>query len=155
VAPLVVRQVETSSDESLHLPRRSRRAWHTLPVIGNQKHQISYGVFRPLLSVMGLGPAFSGVTRVGNELRVAMGWGFRATVPLASITDAVPTHGMIGGIGVHGWRGSWLVNGAASGLVCLTIDPPVRAQVIGVPVTLKRLTLSMEQPEDFLRSLGY
>ena len=29
-------------------------------------------------------------------------------------------------IGVHGWRGSWIVNGAASPIARLTIDPPAR-----------------------------
>jgi hypothetical protein len=124
-------------------------------VIGSEKQQIRYGVFRPLLSVLGLGPAFSGVERVEDNLRVFMGWGFRSTIPVASITGAVIFRGMVGGIGVHGFGGAWLVSGAATGLVRLTIDPPARAQVVGFSVKLRQLTVSMEQPEEFLRSLGY
>jgi hypothetical protein len=36
--------------------------------------------------------------------------------------------------GVHGWRGSWLVNGSSSGLVRFEIEPAVRALIMGIPV---------------------
>jgi hypothetical protein len=61
---------------------------------------------------------------------------------------------MVGGIGVHGWRGAWLVNGAASGLVSITVDPPVRAWAVGVPVRLRQLTVSLEDPDAFRAALG-
>ena len=58
-----------------------------------------------------------------DRLRVRMGWAFGATVARAQIRAARHSEGLVGGIGVHGWRGHWLVNGAASGLVTLEIDP--------------------------------
>jgi hypothetical protein len=113
-----------------------------------------YGVVRPLLSVLGIGPAFSRVTVDGDRLLVRMGWAFRADIPLRSVTGARPYHGFVGGIGVHGWRGRWLVNGAATGLVQVDIDPPTRAYVCGVPIRLRRVRVSMESPEEFLAALA-
>lgn len=112
-----------------------------------------YGVVRPLLSVLGIGPAFSRVELDGDRLLVRMGWAFRANIPLASVTGARPYRGFVGGIGVHGWRGRWLVNGAATGLVQVDIDPPARAYVCGVPVRLRMVRLSMESPDELLAAL--
>jgi hypothetical protein len=119
----------------------------------SQTFPIKYGFFRPLLSVLGIGPAFSGVEVDGDHLRVRMGYAFRARVPLASITRVEPFSGFVGGIGVHGWRGTWLVNGAASGLVAIEIDPPVRAWVLGVPVRLRTLQVSVKSPEELIAAL--
>lgn len=114
---------------------------------------IRYGLFRPLLSVLGAGPAFSRVELDGEQLRVRMGPSFRADIPLASITGVTPFEGLVGGIGVHGWRGRWLVNGAASGIVTIVIDPPVRAWVLGVPVKLRTLHVSVQSPEELMAAL--
>ncbi len=113
-----------------------------------------YGLFRPLLSVLGAGPKFSSVELEGDILRVRMGWSFHAEIALASITQAEPYTGFVGGIGVHGWRGQWLVNGAASGLVSIQMEPPGRAKVLGVPVRLRHLIVSVESPEELLAALA-
>lgn len=70
-----------------------------------------------------------------GNLRVQMGWGFRATIPLSSIKKAEPNHDTVYGWGVHGWRGRWLVNGSSKGIVKLTLDPRVRAYVAGVQIS--------------------
>jgi hypothetical protein len=57
-------------------------------------------------------------------------------------------------IGIHGWRGRWLVNGAAGPLVALTIDPPARARVLGVPVRLRELIVSVDEPDAVKAELG-
>ena len=119
-----------------------------------QEVPIRYGVFRPLLSVLGGGPGFSGVSLDGDRLRARMGWMFRADVPMASITGAERHRGLVGGIGVHGWRGTWLVNGSAKGVVSVHIDPPAQARVLGVPVKLRTLQVSVEEPEEFLAALS-
>lgn len=82
-----------------------------------------------------------------------MGWSFRADIPLESMTGAQRYAGLVGGIGVHGWRGRWLVNGAASGLVTIDIDPPARARVSGVPVRLRTLRVSVEWPDEHVAAL--
>ena len=114
---------------------------------------IRYGVFRPLLTVLGVGPAFSRVDVDGDTLHVRMGWAFSATVPLASVKDARPHRGVVGGIGVHGWRGWWLVNGSAKDIVTMDIEPPARGRVLGVPVKLRKLEVSVESPDELIAAL--
>jgi hypothetical protein len=118
-----------------------------------QTFRFRYGVFRPLLSLVGAGPAFSSVTLDHDCLRVRMGWSFRTEVPRSSITGARPFTGLAGGIGVHGWRGRWLVNGSIRGLVVLAVDPAAPARVLGVPVRLRELTVSVESPDELIAAL--
>ena len=118
-----------------------------------QTFAFRYGVFRPLLTVLGAGPRASSVRIDGDRLRVRMGWSFRADIPLASITSVERFKGLPGGIGVHGWRGTWLVNGSARGIVTVQIDPPERARVLGLPVRLRTLLVSVEEPEALIAAL--
>lgn len=115
---------------------------------------IRYGALRPLLSALGMGPGLSGVALGSEEAHIRMGWAFRARVPRAAITGARAVTGTVGGIGVHGWRGRWLVNGSMSGIVGIDIDPPVRALAVGLPVRVRYLALSVDDPEDFLAAIG-
>ena len=115
---------------------------------------IRYGLLRPLLSVVGAGPAFSRVDIDGDILRVRMGWTFRADIPLSSVKGAKPFSGLAGGIGVHGWRGTWLVNGGIRGIVEIAVDPPARARVLGFPAKVRVLQVSVESPEELIAALG-
>lgn len=94
-----------------------------------------------------------GVEVDGEVLRIRFGYAFSATVPVASVT-ATPYDGVVLSRGVHGWRGDWLVNTTGSDLVELRLDPPQRAKVLGVPVRLTRLRLSLADPEAFLAVLS-
>ncbi len=118
-----------------------------------QTFPILYGALRPLLVVVGLGPGLSGVELSDTELHVRMGWAFRARLPRTAITGARSVSGPVGGIGVHGWRGRWLVNGSMDRIVGLDIDPAVRALAVGLPVHLHYLALSLEDPDAFLAAL--
>ena len=119
-----------------------------------QRFRFKYGVFGLLLRAMGLGPGLSKIELLDDTLKVRLGWGFAATIPRSAIRSAQPFHGLVGGIGVHGWRGRWLVNGAATGIVELDLDPVQRAFVTGFPVRLTQLRVSLEEPERFLAQLG-
>lgn len=119
----------------------------------SQTFPIRFGMFRPLLWLMGAGPGSSAVEVDADRLRTRMGPHFRADVPLTSIRAVRPFTGLVGGIGVHGWRGRWLVNGAARGVVEIDIDPPARARVLGVPVRLRTLQVSVESPEELIAVL--
>ena len=117
--------------------------------------EISYAKWMLPLSVpFGLGPKHSQVEVRDGALHVTMGWGFSAEIPLGSIKEASRWEGRITSWGVHGWRGRWLVNGSSDGVVALTIDPPVKAKVVGVPVTLRELGISVTDPDDLLRACG-
>ena len=94
----------------------------------------------------GMGPKRSYV-RIGDDtVHVRMGWGFRADIPLTSVTNATLESDRVVGLGVHGWNGEWLVNGSTKDVVRLTIDPPVTARVFGVNVQLRVLLISLEDP---------
>jgi hypothetical protein len=112
-----------------------------------------YGALRPLMTGLGMGPGLSSIELDGDVLRVRMGWSFRTAIPTHQITDARTVEGPVGGIGVHGWRGRWLVNGTTTGLVAITVDPPVRARAVGLPVHLRVLTLSVEDPDALVAAL--
>ena len=83
-----------------------------------------------------------------------MGWSFRADIPRSSVRSARERGGLVGGIGVHGWRGRWLVNGAATGIVRIEIEPRARAHVLGVPIGLRTLDVSVTEPKALVAALG-
>ena len=90
-----------------------------------------------------------------DEVEARMAWGFRARFPRSSVVgveslaDARPLSR-----GVHGWRGRWLVNGSADGLVSIHLEPRARGYVMGFPVRLKELLVSVEEPERLLAALA-
>ena len=58
-------------------------------------------------------------------------------------------------IGVHtDFRGAWLVNGSPRAIVMVELDPPARARMAGISVTVKRLGLSLEDPDAFVSASG-
>ncbi|WP_197084893.1 hypothetical protein [Saccharothrix sp. ST-888] len=109
--------------------------------------------FVPLATAFGLGRRRAGVRIGEGVVTVRLGWAFRARIPLNTIRSAGPDSGGVTGWGVHGFGGHWLVNGSAKGLVRLELDPPVRAYAVQVPVRLRELRLSLDQPDVFLAAL--
>jgi len=103
--------------------------------------------FLPFSVPFGLGPRQSEVRVADGTLRVRFGWGFRAEIPLTSIKDAKPNNDKVYSWGAHGWRGRWLVNGSSKDIVELTIDPPARGYVMGAPITLRTLYVSVTDPQ--------
>jgi hypothetical protein len=103
--------------------------------------------FLPFSVPFGLGPKQSEVRVANATLHVRFGWGFRTEIPLTSVKDAKPNNDRVYAWGAHGFRGRWLVNGSSKDIVELTIDPPARAYVMGVPITLRTLYVSVTDPE--------
>jgi len=56
--------------------------------------------------------------------------------------------------GAHGWRGRWLVNGSANGLVQVTIDPPQHGRCLVFAIRVRQLTLSLDDPDGFVAVLN-
>ena len=56
---------------------------------------------------------------------------------------------------MHGWRGRWLVNGAAGPLVALEIAAAGHARVLGFPVVLRELLVSVDEPEPLIDALSF
>jgi len=120
-----------------------------------QWFSLRYGAAsRWLLTILAVGPARSGAAVGDSDVAVTMGWGFGGRAPLGSVASARPIQDTFAVTrGVHGWRGDWLVNGAADGIVDVRFEPPMKAHVMGFPVRVRRLRLSVDDPEGFALAL--
>lgn len=116
---------------------------------------ISFGAWKPVLMITGMLPRWCRVDIDDDALDVRMSWAFQATVPRSSVRSARRRDGWQPlGFGVHGWRDRWLVNGSWNGLVSIEIDPPARARVLGVPVRLRELHVSVDDPDALVAGLS-
>jgi hypothetical protein len=115
---------------------------------------IRFGALTPLFVLTGLTPRRFYVEVVPEVVRVRMGWSFSADVPRASIRSAHRLRDKRWSIGVHGWRGRWLVNGARGPLVVLEIAPPAHARVLGFRVRLRELIVSVEEADALIAALS-
>ncbi len=106
----------------------------------------------PLLIACGMPPKAAYLDIGPDLVRVRMGVGFRAEFPRASVRFPQRFRNQIS-IGVHGWRGGWLVNGASGPLVGFCLDPSSRARVYGVPVRLRELAVSVDDPDALIAEL--
>jgi hypothetical protein len=93
---------------------------------------------------------------VGDQaVSVRMGWMGWAIVPRSSITSArVTSTKLIDGIGIHGFRGRWVINGRMGKAVELTIDPPARLKITGLPVKLTTLVVGVDDPAALVAELS-
>jgi hypothetical protein len=107
-----------------------------------------------ILGIFGSGRRLSRVVVTESDLDVRLGIAFQAVVPRSSLVSARRWSGLVFGWGAHGWRGRWLVNGSSKGIVVLEIEPKARGRVLGVPVALRELAISMEDPEGLVAALG-
>jgi hypothetical protein len=108
---------------------------------------------RIFMGLIGIGPRWSGVELGEADLRVRMGWGFRARIPLANVERVGTADRPFFAWGVHGWRGRWLVNGSSEGIVAVEIDPPVRGWAMCFPLRLRTVYVSLTDPEAFVSAL--
>lgn len=114
----------------------------------------AHSVLRPVLAVTGMGPTRIRIELDDDELRVRMGPLFRAAALRTAIIEATAYDGRVGGWGVHGWRGRWLVNTTSTGLVTLSLDPPARARLLGIGLRPHVLRLSLADRDAFLAALA-
>jgi hypothetical protein len=101
---------------------------------------------RLLMGLLGTGPRRSRVEVRGDSVVVKLGWAFHAAIPTASIAGVRRRERCGISRGVHGWAGRYLVNGSRRGLVAISVEPAQRARVAGVPVRLRELTVSVDDP---------
>ena len=114
---------------------------------GEVRIPIRFGRWAPLLVACGLTRKRSYLLVGPDVVRVRMGWAFEADVPRSSIRAARRVGNQALSIGVHGWRGRWLVNGAAGPLVALAVDPATRGRVLGFAIRLRELVVSVDEPD--------
>jgi hypothetical protein len=90
-------------------------------------------------------PADSYVEIDDGKVLVRMAWAFRSTFECSAVKSTsrlgqrVPMTR-----GVHGWAGRWLVNGAGHGILVINLEPAQRAYVVGFPVKLRELLVSVD-----------
>jgi hypothetical protein len=111
-------------------------------------------VFGVLSRPLGMGPRRSYVDVGDDAVGVRMGWAFRADVPRSSVVETRPLPYVWWAIGVHGWKGRWIVNGSGHGMVALRLEPPARARVLGAPVSLRELSVSVDDPAELRAALA-
>lgn len=116
---------------------------------------IRFGRWKPLLIALGLTPSRSYLDVGPDLVRVRTSWGFHADVPRPSIRSVRRVGNPFpGSIGVHGWRGRWLVNGAAGPLVAVDLEPPVRARTLMFPIRLRQLIVSVDAADEVVAKLS-
>ncbi len=88
----------------------------------------------------------------GDAIRVRMGYAFRARFTRGDIST-VEARGPVVSVGVHGWRGRWLVNGANRPIARVVLALPAHAYVLGFRVRLSELLVSVDDVAGLRRLL--
>jgi hypothetical protein len=93
---------------------------------------------------------------VGDDaVSVRMGWMGSALIPRGSVRSArVTKTNLIDGIGVHGFRGRWVINGRMGRAVEVVIDPPSKVKVLGMPIKLRKLVVGVDDPDALAAELA-
>jgi hypothetical protein len=98
------------------------------------------------MAALGIGPRRSRVQIDGDVVHIRMGSAFSLPFDRANVASAERDTGRVGGWGLHGWRGVWLVNGSSKGLVRIDLTEPVKGRVIGWPVKGRTVRVSVDDP---------
>ena len=109
-----------------------------------------YGV---LSSALFLPPSSSYVEVGRQQVRVQMSWAFRACFPRSAVISVTEARESPLSRGVHGFAGRWLVNGSGQGILTIDLTPNQRGYVMGFPVRLQQLMVSMTEPEALAMAL--
>lgn len=99
-------------------------------------------------------PEKSYVEAAGDTVNVRMSWGFAASFPRAAVKAVSRLDRRPISRGVHGFAGKWLVNGSGDGIVTIDLEPVQRGYVMGFPVRLRQLMVSVDQPEQLVAALS-
>jgi hypothetical protein len=102
--------------------------------------------YEALSRTLFIAPSASYVAIDDGSVTVRMGWAFATTFPCSAVVAAAPFGRTPASRGVHGWRGRWLVNGSGDGILRIDLSPEQTARVLGVPVRLRELLVSVDDP---------
>ncbi len=81
------------------------------------------------------------------------GLGFRARFPRSAVVSVTEHKQKPLSRGVHGFAGRWLVNGSGQSIVGINLEPRQRGYVLGLPVRLRNLLVSVEEPAGVMAAL--
>ena len=102
--------------------------------------------YRVLSTILGLPPSSAYIEVTAEQVEVRMGWAFRSRFPRSAVSSASALDIRPLSRGVHGFGGRWLVNGAGRDILRVELSPPQRAHVMGIPVRLRELLVSVGNP---------
>ena len=105
------------------------------------------------MTVLGMRPSNSDVIVGPTDVTIRMGWAFHASIPRSAVASAAADDDRVLGWGVHGWRGQWLVNGSSSQIVRIDVDPAASGHVVGIPVKVRRVRVSVDDPAGLIAAL--
>jgi hypothetical protein len=106
-----------------------------------------------LSGALGLAPSSSYLQLTDDVVHVRMGWAFRAAFPRSAVASTEIAGWNVMSRGVHGFAGRWLVNGSGRGIVILNLNPAQRCHVLGLPLRLRRLMVSVAAPEELVTAI--
>jgi hypothetical protein len=110
--------------------------------------------YEALSRALSIRPSESYVAIDGGYVTVRMAWAFDASFPCSAVGAAAPYDRRPVSRGVHGWRGRWLVNGSGRGILRIELSPEQTARVLGFPVALRELLVSVDDPDRLASALG-
>ena len=114
--------------------------------------------YRPLATVLGMGPKRTMIQVAGNTLHVKHGWAFQLDVPLNNITSARRVSGRPSSWGVHPGGDVWIVNASRDGIVELKLAKPVTSKSVRRQShswgEVRSFYLSLEDPDGFVAEIG-
>jgi hypothetical protein len=102
--------------------------------------------YRVLSYAVGLPPSSSYVDLDKEHVHVGMGRAFRSRFPRSAVVSVSELDVRPLSRGVHGFGGRWLVNGSGRGIVSVQLSPPGRAYLMGFPLRLQELMVSVAEP---------
>lgn len=101
--------------------------------------------YRVLSSLLGLPPSSAYVEVSGEQVEIRMGWAFRSRFPRSAVRSTSALEMRPLSRGVHGFSGRWLVNGSGREILSIQLSPAQRAYLMGVPVQLRELLVSVTE----------
>jgi hypothetical protein len=102
--------------------------------------------YRVLSTALGLLPSKSYVDVDSDQVEVRMGWAFRSRFARSAVVSVEEIEMPTLSRGVHGFAGRWLVNGSGSGILRIELSPDQRAYMLGIPIRLRTLLVSVTEP---------
>lgn len=118
-----------------------------------QRFPIRFRGASHLMAAVGMVPSRCSVDLADGRIHVRMGMWFDLEAPRDTVTAAELDTDRVYGWGVHGWRDRWLVNGSSQGLVRITFAPSQRAWMGPVPLRVRVLRVSLDDPDGLLAAL--
>ena len=106
-----------------------------------------------LSTALFLPPSSSYVEITEEDVLVQMGWAFQCRFPRTAVSLTTVANESPLSRGVHGFAGRWLVNGSGQGIVNIHLTPAQRGYVMGFPVRMRHLMVSVAEPSALAAAL--